>query len=63
MGEKIYNMSKEFYNELRYQKVWNPKTKQMEIAKNKKPLSKKEVIELINNQFGLLGKVIEINFV
>lgn len=59
MGEVIYKMSKELFDEMRYNKRWNPGKKTME--RYGKPRSKKDVISIINEQFGLLQTVTDIN--
>lgn len=61
MGETKYTMSRELYDALRYPLVWNPKEKRM--MKKGKPLTKKEVLDIINGQFGLLRKVTSINLI
>lgn len=61
MGEIIYKMSKDLFDEMRYRKKWNPQTKRME--KTGKPLTKREICEIINEQWGLLGTVTELSIV
>ena len=61
MGKVSYKMSKLMYDTIRYPLVWNPKLKKM--VKKGKSLSKKEVLEHINNTFGLKEEVVEITLV
>lgn len=61
MGNVIYKMSKQMFDEFRYRKHWDPKKKDM--VRYGKPLSKKEVIEIINGQFGLLQTVTDISII
>lgn len=55
-----YKMSKTMYDSIRYPEVWNSKMKKM--VRSKKGLTKKEVLDYVNNTFGLRGTVTEIAF-
>jgi hypothetical protein len=61
MGEIQYTMSRAMYDGLRFPLVWSSKEKKM--VKKGKPLSKKEVLDIINTQFGLLRKVTVLNLI
>ena len=62
MGKGIcYKMSKEMYDSIKYPMFWNGKEKKMK--RSKQGLSKKEILEYVNKNFGLIGTVTEINFV
>ena len=55
-----YKMSKELYNSIKYPMYWDAKEKTMK--RSKKGLTKKEVLDYINQSFGLKEEVIEITF-
>ena len=57
----IYTMSKTMWNTIRYPLVWDYKQKKM--VKKGKPLSKKETLKIINDTFGLMGTVVEVNLI
>jgi len=61
MGTVTYTMSKAMYDTIRFPLVWSAKEKKM--VKKGKPLTKKEVLDFINSQFGLKNKVVEINLI
>lgn len=53
-----YKMNKNMYDSIRYQMHWNPRERKM--CKGKKNLTKQEVINYVNETFGLKNKVKEI---
>ena len=59
MGVK-YKMSKEMYDSIKYPMYWDSREKEMK--RSKKGLSKKEILDYVNNSFGLKEKVVEIVF-
>ena len=58
---KVYNMKKEMYDSIKYPMYWDSREKEMK--RSKKGLSKKEVLNYINQSFGLIGTVTEITFI
>ena len=61
MGKINYKMTKDMYDSIRFPIYWNAKEKKMK--RSKKGLSKKEVLNYINQSFGLIGTVTEITFI
>lgn len=59
MGVK-YKMSKEMYNLIKYPTYWDSKDKEMK--KSKKGMTKKEILQYVNDTFGLKDTVTEIIF-
>lgn len=57
----IYTMSQIMWDTIRYPLVWDYKQKKM--VKKGKPLSKKEALKVINDTFGLMGTVVEVNII
>lgn len=55
MGKVNYEMSKTMYNMLKNPMVWNAREQRM--MKKGKPLTEKEVLDIINTQFGLKFQV------
>ena len=59
MGVK-YKMSKEMYDSIKYPVYWDAKDKEMK--RSKKGLTKKEILQHVNDTFGLKDTVTEIIF-
>lgn len=57
MGIK-YKMKKDMYDSIRFPMYWNEKEKKM--MRSNKGMSKKEVLQYVNDSFGLLQEVTEI---
>ena len=61
MGKVSYKMSREMYNTINYPMVWNWKLQKM--VKKGKPLTEKEILDVVNKQFGLIRKVESISLI
>lgn len=61
MGKVSYKMSREMYNTIKYPMVWNWKLQKM--VKKGKPLTEKEILDIVNKQFGLIRKVESISLI
>lgn len=61
MGKVSYKMSREMYNTIKYPMVWNWKLQKM--VKKGKPLTEKEILDVVNKQFGLIRKVESISLI
>ena len=57
MGTK-YKMKKDMYDSIRFPMYWNEKEKKM--MKSNRGMSKKEILQYVNDSFGLLQEVTEI---
>ena len=55
-----YKMSKEMYDSIKYPMYWDAKDKEMK--RSNKGLTKKEILQYINDTFGLKDTVTEIIF-
>lgn len=61
MGKVNYKMSREMYNTIKYPMVWNWKLQKM--VKKGKPLTEKEILDVVNKQFGLIRQVESISLI
>ena len=61
MGKVSYKMSREMYNTIKYSMVWNWKLQKM--VKKGKPLTEKEILDVVNKQFGLIRQVESISLI
>lgn len=61
MGKVSYKMSREMYNTIKYPMVWNWKLQKM--VKKGKPLTEKEILDVVNKQFGLIRQVESISLI
>lgn len=61
MGKVSYKMSREMYNTIKYPMVWNWKLQKM--IKKGKPLTEKEILDVVNKQFGLIRQVESISLI
>lgn len=57
MGVK-YKMKKDMYDSIRFPMYWNEKEKKM--MKSNRGMSKKEILQYVNDSFSLLQEVTEI---
>lgn len=57
----IYKMKKEMYDAIKFPMRWDAKEKKMK--RSKRGLTDKEVLDYVNQSFGLLSDVIEISLV
>lgn len=61
MGKVSYKMSREMYNTIKYPMVWNWKLQKM--VKKGRPLTEKEILDVVNKQFGLIRQVESISLI